>query len=162
MQAAARILPSNEVKFSKMSGEADLNLMVSKNREEVLERITQENHDLKDCLKALQREMFDIVKLKSDIYLKRFKAENFNAGDASAVSSEEILRHEIEKIREELFNLPFGETGREIIHKFQLNFQKLRQFMQSVDKGMSELQVFNQKAAAEPILEEEKGMTSVL
>ena len=34
--------------------------------------------------------------------------------------------------------------------------------MQSVDKGMSELQVFNQKAAAEPILEEEKGMTSVL
>ena len=118
MQAAGRILPSNEVKFSKMSGEADLNLMVSKNREEVLERITQENHDLKDCLKALQREMFDIVKLKSDIYLKRFKAENFNAGDASAVSSDEILRHEIEKIREELFNLPFGETGREIIHKF--------------------------------------------
>jgi len=126
MQAVARILPSNEVKFSKMSGEADMNLMISKNREEVLERITQENHDLKDCLKMLQREMFDIVKLKSDIYMKRFKAENFTAGDSSAFSSEEVLKHEIEKIRESLFNLPFGETGREIIHKFQLNFQKLR------------------------------------
>ena len=134
--------------------------MISKSREEVCERVTQENHDLKDCLKMLQREMFDIVKLKSDIYLKRFKAENFNAGDSSALNSEEVLKHEIERIRESLFSLPFGETGREIIRKFQLNF--LRQFMESVDKGMAELQVFNQKAGAEPVLEEEKGMTSVL
>ena len=109
MQAAAKILPSNEVKFARMSGEADLNLMISKSREEVTARLTQENHDLKDCLKMLQREMFDIVKLKSDIYLKRFKAENYNAGDSSALNSEEVLKHEIERIRESLFNLPFDE-----------------------------------------------------
>ena len=66
--------------------------------------------------------MFDIVKLKSDIYMKRFKAENFNAGDQNSLNSEEILKHEIEKIRESLFNLPFGENGREIIRKFQMNF----------------------------------------
>lgn len=65
-----------------MSGEGDLNLMVSKSKEEIEARITQENHDLKDCLKMLQREMFDIVKLKSDIYMKRFKAENFNASES--------------------------------------------------------------------------------
>ena len=64
--------------------------------------------------------MFDIVKLKSDIYMKRFKAENFNADDLiNQQSSEAIIRHEIEKIRESLFNMPFEETGRDIINKFQ-------------------------------------------
>ena len=90
------------------------------------------------------------------------KAENFNANDSAAYTSEEILKHEIEKIREGLFSLPFEETSREIIQKFQINFAKLKQFMEGIDKGMSDLSVFNQKASAEPILEEEKGMTSVL
>jgi len=64
--------------------------------------------------------MFDIVKLKSDIYMKRFKAENFKADDLiNQQSSEAIIRHEIEKIRESLFNMPFEETGRDIINKFQ-------------------------------------------
>ena len=49
--------------------------------------------------------MFDIVKLKSDVYMKRFKAENITDG----VCSEEILQHGIEKIREDLFNLDFEE-----------------------------------------------------
>lgn len=106
-----------------MSAESDMHLMISKSQEEAYKRISQENNELKDCLKNLQREMFDIVKLKSDIYMKRFKAENFKADDPlSNTTSEEILKHEIEKIRESIFNLPFEETGREIVHKFQMNF----------------------------------------
>ena len=58
--------------------------------------------------------MFDIVKLKSDIYTKRFKAENITDG----VASEEILQHGIEKIKDELLNLDFEEQGNEIVHKF--------------------------------------------
>lgn len=78
-----------------------------------------ENHELKDCLKSLQRELFDIVKLKSDIYMRRFKAENFKADDPlNQPSSEELLRHEIEKIREGLFNMPFEESGRSIVAQF--------------------------------------------
>ena len=106
-----------------MSGESDMHLMISKSQEEAYKRVSQENFDLKDCLKNLQREMFDIVKLKSDIYMKRFKAENYRADDPMCnTTSEEILKHEIEKIRESIFNLPFEETGKEIIHKFQMNF----------------------------------------
>lgn len=108
----------------------------------------------------LQREMFDIVKLKSEVYLKRMKAENFNANDNH--TSEEIIQHEIEKIRDELFNLSFNETSREIIHKFQMNFQKLRTFMDSIDKGMADLKVFNQNISSDPVLDEDKGMTSVI
>ena len=99
-----------------MSADTDLNLMISKSHEEMNKRLTEEVRELKDCLKQLQREMFDIVKLKSDIYTKRFKAENFK-GDASA-TSEEILKNQIENIKEGLFNVNFEETGREIIHKF--------------------------------------------
>ena len=98
-------------------------LMISKSQEEAYKRVSVENQDLKECLKSLQREMFDIVKLKSDIYIKRFKAENYRADDGLMnTNSEEILKHEIEKIRDSIFNLPFEETGREIIHKFKMNF----------------------------------------
>ena len=34
--------------------------------------------------------------------------------------------------------------------------------MENIDKGMSELQVFNQKISSDPILDEDKGMTSVI
>jgi hypothetical protein len=37
----------------------------------------------------LQREMFDIVKLKSEVYQKRLKAENFNANEN--FTSEDII-----------------------------------------------------------------------
>lgn len=34
--------------------------------------------------------------------------------------------------------------------------------MEGIDRGMNELSVFNQKSVSEPILDEEKGMTSVV
>lgn len=145
-----------------MSAGDDMSLMIQKSHEEMYKRVQQENHDLKDCLKLLQREMFDIVKLKSDIYLKRFKAENFDADDAQAVTSEEILRHEISKIKEQLFNMSFEEQGREIIQQFQLNFQRLKQFMQGVDKGMADLKIFNQNNHIDATIEDDKAPTSVL
>jgi hypothetical protein len=36
----ARIIPSNEVKFSKMSGESDMSLMIAKSQEEMYKKIT--------------------------------------------------------------------------------------------------------------------------
>ena len=143
MQASAKIVPSNEVKFSRLSGEADLNNMIAKSREEIQQRITSENHELKACLKMLQKEMFEIVKLKSDIYMKRFKAENFNPSDSAAYSSEEVLKHELEQIRENLFNLPFLDNQKEIVKKFRENFSQLKEFMKKIDKGMGDLRVFN-------------------
>jgi hypothetical protein len=56
--------------------------------------------------------MFEIVKLKSEVYQKRFKAENYKANDPlNQASSDEILRHELEKIRDALFNLPYEESS---------------------------------------------------
>lgn len=94
----------------------------------------------------LQRELFDIVKLKSDVYMRRFKAEHYKADDPlNAPTSEELLQHEIEKIREGLINMPFEESGREIVNRFKENFEKLRKFMTNVDKGLADLAIFNPK-----------------
>ena len=46
--------------------------------------------------------MFDIIKLKSDIYKQRLKVEN-----SDAICSEEILNHQLEKIKEGIIDLPF-------------------------------------------------------
>jgi len=53
LQSHARIVPSNEVKFSKMSGDNDMNLMINKSMEEINRKLQQENLDLKDGYKLL-------------------------------------------------------------------------------------------------------------
>jgi hypothetical protein len=139
----ASVLPSGDIKYSKVlgGGEGDFHLMIAKSQEEIYKRMSDENLELKDCLKQLQKEIFDIVDFKSEIYMKRSKAEY----QQYEFDSEEMLRADIEKIREELFNMPFEESGREIIGKFQQNFKKLKEFMERIDKEISLLSVFNQK-----------------
>lgn len=48
--------------------------------------------------------------------MKRFKAEY---GESKEIDTEETLKHEIEKIRDEVFNMPFEESARDLISKFQ-------------------------------------------
>jgi hypothetical protein len=42
-------------------------------------------------------------------------------------------------IRDELFNSSFEDNGKELIQKFKLNFQRLREFMQAIDKEIGSL-----------------------
>ena len=56
---------------------------------------------------------------------------------------QENIAHQIDQIREELFNLSFEDSGKELIHRFKLNFQRLREFMQTVDKEIASFSVFN-------------------
>ena len=135
----ANVLPG-EIKYSSM----DFHLMVSKNQDEIVRRICEENNELKECLKALQKEMFDIVDLKSAIYRNRFEAELslLGNGGQEGAAPFDMVRHDLEKIREELFGLPFDQTARELIMKFQRNFHKLRDFMERIDKDIAQLAVF--------------------
>ena len=48
--------------------------------------------------------------------MKRYKAEYPNGN--SDYISEENIKSEIEKIKEELFNIPFEEAGKDIVSKF--------------------------------------------
>jgi len=49
----------------------------------------------------------------------------------------------LELIRDDLFNSSFEETGKELIAKFKFNFQRLREFMDAVDKEISSMSLFN-------------------
>lgn len=85
--------------------------------------------------------MFDIVALKQEIYQKRFKAEY-----CKELQSEGMVKDEIERIRDELFSHQFDkETNQLIVHKFQKNLGKLKDFMLKVDKEIEGLLIFNQK-----------------
>lgn len=134
------VQPNADLKFSKISGDQDFHLMISKDQEEAYRRISDENNDLRDCLRLLQREMTEIVCLKNDMFTQRFKAEH-----GRDLESEEKITAKIEAIRDELFNLNFEETGRELIQKFKVNFQRLREFMSDIDRETSQLAVFNQR-----------------
>ena len=114
-----------------------------------MRRICDENNELKECLKALQKEMFDIVDLKSAIYRNRFEAELSLLGNSGQEGGApfDMVRHDLEKIREELFGLPFDQTARELILKFQRNFHKLRDFMERIDRDIAQLAVFKTSSA---------------
>ena len=117
--APAQANPS--FKFSKISGESDFHLMVSQDQERLFQQLSNENNQLKDAFKTLQTELLDIVQLKHDIFTQRFKAE-FGAHKSVSAETEDAITHHIQVIRDELFNSSFDENGKELIHKFKLNF----------------------------------------
>lgn len=84
----------------------------------------------------------DIVNFKQEMFTKRFKAEYGSSRDPTPETQEQLM-HKIELIRDELFNVSFEENGRELVQKFRLNFQRLKEFMQTIDKEVSALAVFN-------------------
>ncbi|CDW81629.1 UNKNOWN [Stylonychia lemnae] len=156
-------LPNNEIKFSRIGGDSDFNLMIAKNQEEIQRKLCDENAQLKECLKQLQRELFDIVDIKTEIYLKRYRSEFPQSSNGPDYDNEEVIRNEIERIREELFNLPFQESGQEIIAKFQNNFTKLKDFMEKIDKEVAQLSVFNEKndTSYDDVTSKFSGITSI-
>ena len=61
-QGAAKT--NTEFKFSKISGDHDFHLMISKEQEQVYNRMRDENGEMRECLRHLQKEIFEIVNLK--------------------------------------------------------------------------------------------------
>ena len=119
IQGAVRA--NGEFKFSKISGDHDFHLMISREQEQVYSRMRDENQDLRECLRLLQKEIMDIVTFKQDMFSKRFKAE-YGSSREPAPETQEALAHKVELIRDELFNVNFEENGRELVQKFRLNF----------------------------------------
>jgi hypothetical protein len=63
--------------------------------------------------------MFEIVDLKTALYRNRFEAElNLSGGGEGGQQSFDVVRHDLEKIREELFGMPYDEVSRDLIMKF--------------------------------------------
>lgn len=147
-------VPNPDIKFSKISGDQDFHLMISKDQEQNYNRVCEENNSLRDCLRLLQREMLEVVCLKNDVFTQRFKAEH-----GRDIDNTDKMTAKIESIREELFNMSFEETGKDLIQKFRQNFQRLRDFMGSVDKEIAQMAVFNQRD--EPADGEDKNSSSV-
>lgn len=87
--------------------------------------------------------MVSVVTLKQDIFTKRYKAEYGAHKDVP--ETEDALKHKLELIREDLFNASFEETGKELVQKFKFNFQRLREFMEAVDKEIGSMTLFNKK-----------------
>lgn len=46
-----------------------------------------------------------------------------------------------------MFDVPFDESGKEIVQKFKNNFSRLKEFMHAVDKEIGSMQVFNEKGS---------------
>ena len=59
----------------------------------------------------------------------------------------EATKHHIEKIKEDLFNMSFDESGPELVRKMRANFRRLKEFMTAVDREIAQMGVFKQSDA---------------
>ena len=81
-----------EFKFSKISPDSDFHLMISQDQDARFKEMSEENADLRECLKMLQREIMEIVQVKKDVFSKRFKAE-YGASKDVPPETEEAIAH---------------------------------------------------------------------
>ena len=140
----ASTLPNESIKFSALGGDHDFHLMVAKEHEQNYSRLREENQDLRECLKQLQRELFEVIAVKQDLFSARYKAE-YGEGAADKITTQEQIAHQVEEIREEVFGMGFEESGRDLMQRFKLNFQRLKEFLTMADQEIASLAVFNQK-----------------
>lgn len=92
----------------------------------------------------LQNELMEIVQLKTDTFQRRFKAE-YGAHKEPGPETEASLANRIEQIRDSLFNVSLETSGKELISKFKMNLQRLKEFMNAIDKEIGSMAVFNQR-----------------
>jgi flavodoxin len=127
--------------YVNKSGENEFTYLVTKANQELQNSLKTENSDLKECIKMLQEELLEIVKVKVSHVNKRYSTEFQQDMDQT------LARHDIEPINMDLVDMPFDLTGRVIITKFQENIRKLRDFLTRVDKDVNT--VFNDAADQE-------------
>lgn len=117
--------------YVNKSGENEFTYLVTKANQELQNSLKTENSDLKECIKMLQEELLEIVKVKVSHVNKRYNTEFQRDMDQT------FTRNDIEPINMDLVNMPFDHTGRVIITKFQENIRKLRDFLTRVDKDVN-------------------------
>lgn len=117
--------------YMNKSGENEFTYLVTKANHELQNSLKTENSDLKECIKMLQEELLEIVKVKVSHVNKRYNTEF--RGDMDQT----FTRNDIEPINMDLVNMPFDQTGRLIITKFQENIRKLGDFLTRVDKDVN-------------------------
>ncbi len=117
--------------YVNKSGENEFTYFVTKANQEVHNTLRTENEDLRDCIKMLQDELLDIVKVKIDNYKKRYNTEFRQNLD------QEFARHDINPINKDLIQMPYEEAGKTIVLQFQENIRNLRDFLNKVDQDMA-------------------------
>ena len=115
------------------SAESQFNQLSARTHEQAHKRALAENTDLRECLKTLQQELFEIVTFKSEAFKKQFSAQFQQDPDSK------LLNHQLAPFREELFDAHFGNTARAILPKFKENLAHLRQFLQRIDHKTRQL-----------------------
>jgi len=117
--------------YVNKSGENEFTYLVTKANQEVQNSLKTENEDLRECIKMLQDELLEIVKVKIEHCKTRHNTEY------KRNLEQDFNDHEIEPMNKDLINMPFEESGNRILTHFQENIRKLSDFLSRVDKNIS-------------------------
>ena len=132
------IYMSGPLVYVNKSGENEFTYLVTKANQEIQNNLKSENQDLRECIKMLQKELLEIIQLKSNTFSRRYNNE------FKQELNEDFAKHNIVPVKEDLINMPFDNCGKDIISQFQANIRKLRDFLLRVDKDMEE--IFNEES----------------
>ena len=129
-------------KFSKTSHHTDFQEMITQDQDARFNQMSEENAALRECLKMLEREVMDIIQMRKDVFSKRSRAE-YGASNEVPPEMDIAKEHQIETICEGFFNVSFEEKSSELIAKFKMDLQRLKECMQDVDKEIAQRVMIN-------------------
>jgi len=110
--------------------DAEFLQLISRTNQERIRGLEQENHEVRECLRMLQREMIEIVAIKQDSFWKRYEISTSKQLDPN----DPVLKPVIKPLSEETFNISFQKDAKIVVTQFEQNILRLREFLTKIDK----------------------------
>ena len=130
--------------------ESEFTKMISSGYEEIRNRLLAENELLREALAQIQRELFDILEQKKELFFKRRRIE---LGDENR-DEFDFAQTNLLNLKKELFEMPtqsviimkktsltWTQVGKEAIDCLQENLRRFREYMTKIDVANRDLDV---------------------
>eukprot|EP00359_Climacostomum_virens_P002675 CAMPEP_0204905296 /NCGR_PEP_ID=MMETSP1397-20131031/5344_1 /ASSEMBLY_ACC=CAM_ASM_000891 /TAXON_ID=49980 /ORGANISM="Climacostomum Climacostomum virens, Strain Stock W-24" /LENGTH=437 /DNA_ID=CAMNT_0052074167 /DNA_START=1132 /DNA_END=2448 /DNA_ORIENTATION=- len=102
-------------------GDVEFSLMIAKGYEENQNRLLNENIELRNAFDLLQRELFEIIKQRREAFSRRQALEQQEEPDYGDF--------ELNRIRSEMFSMPFESVSETVVQTFQENIRKFKEYL---------------------------------
>ncbi|EAS03387.1 afadin- and alpha-actinin-binding protein (macronuclear) [Tetrahymena thermophila SB210] len=113
----------------------EFSMMITRENEEIRQKLLRENDILKESLSSLHKELQDMLNIRKEIYIRRRKIE---LGEDYIDNQSEISEINLLPFKKELFAMPVDPIGREAIDILAENIKRFKDFMNKIDNIQKE------------------------
>jgi len=119
------------------NSESEFTKMISNSYEDIRNRLIVENDLLREALTSIQKELFEILEQKKELFFKRRRIE---LGEDNKEEFD-FAQTNLLNPKKELFDMPTQTVGKDAIECLQENLRRFREYMTKIDVANKDLDV---------------------